>query len=309
MITKKELNYVDTWANRVPYPGTNYCEEALDKLTENLKLYNEMYSKIIFNISFSNNEEIEFKILEKNICHMLGIDSRNLTSQYFYDFRKTILDLDPDKTISSYELINAVTRNIDKIIEYDKSHTGRALNYYKISIKCDIFNKLSNLTSFNFGCINFSKDTYLNNKPESKFNSNSTKFLYTLSDEIVSPYFMMGLINENAHKNTNVDDDDLVINNGEINTYIVETLIAPEDINGMFKNQEVIIPTQILTDVNGTLERHEADPSSKIRLLKDYQALICQYGIDNRINIYSDYLSYLLKEQRKNDSLSRSLRK
>ena len=133
MITIKELNYVDRWANRVPYPGDSYCEIAMEKLQQNLKLYNDEYSKITYDISFSNNEEIEFQILSKNICHMLGIDSKNLTGKYFRDFRKSVLDLDPDKTIQSYNLISAIANNIDKVIDYDRKNKNKALNYYKIS--------------------------------------------------------------------------------------------------------------------------------------------------------------------------------
>jgi len=36
----------------------------------------------------------------------------------------------------------------------------------------------------------------------------------------------------------------------ENNSYIVETLIAPENVKAIFSNQEVTIPTQILTDNN-----------------------------------------------------------
>ena len=300
MITKKELGFVNSWANRVPYPGREYCESVVDKLKSSFELYQNDYANKKYNISFSNNEEIEFKILNKNICHMLGIDYKNLSGDFFKGFRDKVLDYDPEKNISSYDLLNLLINNIDKVLDYDFQTTARTINYYKVGIKCDIFNKLANLSEFKYGCINFDKDNFIKNNPNVKFASNSTKFLYTASDEIVSPYFMMGLRNDEADDRTvDVDDEEIVINDSNDN-YIVETLIAPENIKGLFNNQEVIIPTQILTDDNGNLCKSVATTSEKIKLLKEYQAMINQYGLSSRINIYGDYLSLLMSQEREN---------
>ena len=81
----------------------------------------------------------------------------------------------------------------------------------------------------------------------------------------------------------------------ENNNYIVETLIAPENIKSLFENQEVVIPTQILTDDNGTLTKNTASTSEKIKLLKEYQSIINQYRLNSRVNIYGDYLSLLVQ--------------
>ena len=75
-------------------------------------------------------------------------------------------------------------------------------------------------------------------------------------------------------------------------------MIAPEDIKELFNNQEVVIPTQILTDDNGTLTKNVATTSEKIKLLKEYQAIINQYDLNSRINIYGDYLSLLMSTER-----------
>ena len=206
MITRKELGFVNIWANKVPYPGMDYCTEVVEKLKASFKLYQEEYANKRYNISFSNNDEIEFEILEKNICHMLGIDYKNLSGEYFKYFRKNILSIDPEKGISSYELLNLLVANIDKVLNYDYSNPGRVINYYKVGIKCDIFTKLANLSEFKYGCINFDKDEFTKRNPEIKFSSNSTKFLYTSSDEIVSPYFMMGLRNEENKSNNYITD-------------------------------------------------------------------------------------------------------
>lgn len=300
MITRKELGFVNAWANKVPYPGKVYCEDAIDKLEQSLELYKKEYANIKYNISFSNNEEIELEIQSKNICHMLGIDYKNLTGDFFKTFRKNILDYDPDNYISSYQLLELLLQNKGKVLAYDYSNTARALNYYKVSIKCDIFNKLANLIDFNYGCINFDKDEYLKNNPDDRFASKSAKFLYMASDEIVSPYFMMGLRKDEAFLgySTVVDEDDMGASKSD--TYIVETLIAPESVDKLFRGQEVIIPTQILTDTSGILQKTEATAMQKIQILKDYKALIDNYKLVNNINIYSDYLSLLMSEERNN---------
>ena len=284
MITRKELNYVNAWSSKVPFPGISYCEQTMEKLQKSFNLYQNEYLDVKHTISFSNNEEIELEILSKNICHMLGIDHKNLSGEFFKTFRKDLLDYDPDATISSYELIKLIIENFEKIIEYDSKTAAKALNYYKIGIKCDIFNKLANLANFNYGCINFSKDIYEKNNPANNFNSKSTKFLYTPSDEIVSPYFMMGIKPDDATETSQ--------------SYIVETLIAPDHIKDIFIDQEVVIPTQILTDKNSILSKTEASASDKIKLLKEYQSILNQYSLNNKLNIYSDYISMLLTEER-----------
>lgn len=304
MITRKELGYVNTWANKVPYPGMDYCEEVVDKLKVSFNLYQEEYSNKKYNISFSNNEEIEFQILDKNICHMLGIDFKNLSGDYFKNFRKEILHFDPEKGITSYELLKLLIDNINGVLHYDEQHAARTINYYKVGIKCDIFTKLANLSEFKYGCINFNKDEFLSNNPEVNFSSRSTKFLYTPSDEIVSPYFMMGLRKlEEKVSYIPVETDEEIDLDKENNNYIVETLIAPENIKSLFENQEVVIPTQILTDDNGTLTKNTASTSEKIKLLKEYQSIINQYRLNSRVNIYGDYLSLLMSQERENTKI------
>ena len=297
MITKKELGFINQWANKVPYPGIDYCEETVNKLSKCLTLYKDNYMNNKYNISFSNNEEIELQILQKNICHMLGVDYKNLSSDYFKNFRKDILSIDPEIGISSFELINLLIDNMDKVLEYDSKNSSKALNYYKVSIKCDIFSKLSDLANFNYGCINFDKNKFLENNPDTRFSSESSRFLYTSSDEIVSPYFMMGLRRDEI-KVLNFDSDEEIYSAIPSNTYIIETLIAPENYKNFFIDQEVVIPTQVLADKGGILTKKEASRDDKIKLLKEYQSIINQYDLSSRINIYGDYLSLLMEKER-----------
>lgn len=299
MISKKELGYISGWANKVPYPGDDYAEEAMDKLKQAEKLYREIYANNKYNITLSNNEEIELEIKDKNIAHMLGIDFKNLSQDLFADFRRDILDISPEEYLNSYTLLQRIIENSDKVINYDKtSDYLKILNYYKVSVKSDILSKFGNLADFKFGCINFDKNEFLKNANVSHHNSNSTKYLYVPSEEPVSPYFLMGILMNSTKSyyqdDESYDESELQINN---NPYIIETSIAPIDTKSYFQNQEVVIPTQILKDSNRELTKINATPTQKKALLKEYRSIITEYGINNRINIYSDYLSMLSEEE------------
>ena len=297
MISRKELGYVSSWARKVPYPGDAYCEETMLKLKKAVELFNHYYNNTKYNITFSNNEEIELEILANNIAHMLGLDFKNLTSLQLSDFRKTILDIDPNQYITSYALLESIIENYEKVINFDKtSEYLKALNYYKISVKSDIFSKLGDLANFKFGCINFDKDKFTDNA-DRHFNPRSNKFLYIPSDEAVSPYFLIGILQKDAQINIDEKDSEEI---EVLNTpYIVETAFAPDDPKSFFKNQEVVIPTQVLKDNNKELIRVTATPTQKKDLLKEYRTIITQYNLDNRINIYNDYFSMLSEEEKK----------
>jgi len=300
MISKKELGYISGWANKVPYPGDDYAEEAMEKLKQAEKLFKEIYANNKYNITLSNNEEIELAIKDKNLAHMLGVDFKNLSKDIFAEVRKDVLNISPEDYLNSYTLLQKIIENSDKVINYDKnSDYLKILNYYKVSVKSDILSKFGNLADFKFGCINFDKNEFLRNANVDYHNSNSTKYLYVPSEEPVSPYFLMGImINGSNYQEENTeetyDESELRINN---NPYIIETSIAPVDIKPYFQNQEIVIPTQILKDTNRELTKINATPTQKKALLKEYRSIITEYGINNRINIYSDYLSMLSEEE------------
>ena len=303
MITRKELDYVNVWARKVPFPGQEYCHEAAQKLKESFELYNSRHSNKRYNISFSNNEEIELQIFPHTLCHLLGVDYKNLSDDYFMKIREDILELPQSYKFTSYDLLSSIIDHIDDVILFDEQESRRLsetrlLNYYKIFIKCDIFTKLADLSKFNYGCINFDKDKLLRNHPDMKFYSNSTKYLFTPSDEIVSSYFMMGIKEDESSKQDGETFGDIDSDKPKI--YIPETLFAPveEKIPSYFENQEVIIPTQILLDDNGTLIKNVASPSDKLSLLREYQNMVNKYRVNCNINIYNDYLSLLMSDER-----------
>lgn len=301
MITRKELSYISGWPNRVPYPGDDYALEAMEKLRLAEILFKEIYENNKYNITFSNNEEIEMEIKSKNLSHILGIDFKSLSKDLFTEFRAKILNLSPNDYINSYTLLKAIIENSDKIVEHDRSNTSlKIINYYKISVKSDIFSKLGNLADFNFSCINFNKKEFLKNSNNSSYSANSTKYLYVPSDEPIAPYFLIGLLqaepSDNNTNDTNTDiENDITIDNKD---YIVETSLALENVKSFFQNQEVMIPTQILKDTNKELTKIQASASQKKALLKEYRSIITEYELNNRINIYSDYLSMLSQEEK-----------
>lgn len=270
MISRKELGYVNLWANRVPYPGDNYCEEAMDYLKKSVKLFEEFYNGNKYNITFSNNEEIELEIKARNLAHMLGIDTKSIFNDCFKNFRENVIQIDTTDRISSFDILKSIVNNVEKVIEFDKQDSGiKALNYYKVFIKSSIFFKLGNLGDFKYSCINFDKNEFLNNNDNKIYNARSTKFLYLPSDEPICPYFAMGILpEEEQHIKNKNDYEENDIQNEEETPYIVETLIALDNPTPFFKNQEVVIPTQILKDTNKELTRFIPTPTQKKNLLK-----------------------------------------
>ena len=66
---------------------------------------------------------------------MLGVDYKNLSSEYFDDFRDTILGV--SGTIQSYSLLEKLIEKMDDVLEYDYKNGGIIFNYY--SIMCYIY--------------------------------------------------------------------------------------------------------------------------------------------------------------------------
>ena len=278
MITKKEMVYINSWASRTPYPGIDYCQEIFSKLQRCYDLYNKRYLNRKYTIQFSNNEEVDLAILDKNLSHLLGIDFKNLSRDALEYFRREVLDI--TTTVSSYMFLEKILERKDAILEYDEKNSScEALNYYRVGIKCDIFSKLADLSKFHYGCINFNHDVYDEKYSAISFTPQSTKLLYTPSDEVVSPYFMMGIKKDNYY-----NDDQ----------YIVETLMAVDNPVRFFDGQEVVIPTQILTDNNGKLDKNKATAAEKIKLIREYQNIVNEYNILNNLNIFGDYFSSLM---------------
>lgn len=281
MITKRELDYVNSWANRVPYPGLSYSTKAMEALVKAYEDYHKYYDGKEYDIILSNAEQLQFEIQRRNLCHMLGIDYKNLTGDYLEEYKEDILGI--NGSVSSYDLLSTVIKKTEDILRYDYDNGGKVINYYRIMIKCGIFDKLSDFSRFNFGVINFNKELYekINN---TSISINSGKLLYVQSNEAVAPYFMMGIKKDNKEEN---------------DKYIVETLMSIIEPEKFFNNQEVVIPTQILITTPDKMEKLEASPEEKIALLNQYKSIITSYKLPNKLNVYGDYESMLTEEARK----------
>ena len=276
MLTNKELQYVNSWANRIPMPGVEYSLEVLKEIEKCYKMHLERYKDKKYDILFSNSSELELSILDKNLCHMLGIDFNNIKGEYFNDYRKEVFGTS-ECNFSSYNLVELIIENMEKVAELDNDpkNTAKAINYYKSSVKCGIFNKLSDFSKFNFICID-------NNREEIK--AENSKNLVIASNEALIPYFVMGVV-----PSSQPEDNGL---------YVVNTLMAPQNPKEYFENQEAAIPTQMIISDNEKLTKIFATPEEKIGLLTLYSNMANRYNFSNRMNIYGDYENLLNESQK-----------
>ena len=111
MITQKELQFVELWASKIPMPGIEYSREVMNEIKKSYETYNELYKDKEYNFIFSNGEEINFEILTKNLCHMLGIDYQNIKNECFSDYRLNVLKTN-SSNLSSYELLELLIENM-----------------------------------------------------------------------------------------------------------------------------------------------------------------------------------------------------
>ena len=272
MVSKRELEYVNLYARNVPFPGRNYAINSMEMLVNAYETFKKNYKNKSYSFIFSNGEEVNFQIFEKNLAHLFGIDYRNLTSEMMRNVTGGILGFETFQSGGSDELLKRIIDRADEIIKNDSiPNNYRILNYYRILIKCSAFSKLSNFEHFNFGCINFDKSLYV--KPDgSEFKPASNKFFFVPSNEALTPYFMMGILP----------------NNGS-NIYIPETIFAATDFGGMIYNQTFLVPIQILINDNFELNKIVASPKEKLDILNLYKSLIAIYQSNTFIDIYNDY--------------------
>ena len=262
MISLKELQYVDLWASKTPYPGEKYAKETLETMKVLFEKYNKYYRDKNYSIIFSDSEELSFKISDTSICHMMGVNFKNLLSEPLESFLTEVLGLDKSDRITSYEVIKSILDNYEEVIKYDESGNLRVMNYYKSRIKCSIFDKISEFEKFNFAKID---------------DGSYSKLLFTPSNEAVCPYFFIRL---NKDKNETV--------------YDIASLLAPEkeELPSYFENK-VTIPTQMIIDDSQKLDKIIATPKDKINLLNMYKQIIATYGVNNNLDISGDYLAML----------------
>lgn len=276
MISRKELEYVNQSAVAVPFPGRNYASDAIDLLIKSYEIYKKNYQGKIYNFIFSDGEEINFQMLEKNIAHLFGINCKNLFSDAMQSTTSSVLDFRAYQTGGADELLKRIINRAEDVIKNDSNPSNyRLLNYYRILIKCSAFTKLSTFENFNFGCLDFDKSRY-EQQTNTPFGPNSSKFFFVPSDEAVIPYFMMGI------KKDSLAD-----------FYIPETIFAPNNFAQMIDCQTFVLPIQILINDNFNFTKINATPKEKIELLNLYKSIIGTYQTQTFIEIFNDYESML----------------
>ena len=271
MISRAELKYVDSWANKIPMPGEEHSLKVLNEIKRCYEIFKSKYQDKEYNFIFSNGEEINLVILSKNLCHMLGIDYQNIKGDYFNVYRREVFNTDASD-MTSLQLLELIIENMERVAEEDNNprNKAKAINYYKSAIKCAVFNGLSDFEKFNFGALNNTEE-------------GNQVVLYTPSNEAVTPYFAMGIQKD-----------------ADFNNYFVKTLLAVEDPVVFFSNKEAMIPTQIIVADSEKFVKMVATPEEKINLLNLYHSIVNEYELPNLMNIYGDYYAMLNELQRGN---------
>lgn len=273
MVSKRELEYANQPARYVPFPGLNYAYTAAEMLTKAYETYQKNYQNKKYSFIFSNGEEIDFQIFEKNLAHLFGLDYKTLITPQMSGLVNDVLGLEPGKLGGADIMLGKIIERIDDVIKNDSklNSSNSFLNYYRVLIKCTAFSNLSTFEHFNFGCLNFDKSLYV--KPDgTEYRPYSNKFFFVPSNEAVTPYFMMGILP----------------NNGS-DIYIPETIFAANDFGGMINNQTFLVPIQILINDNYELNKIVATPKEKLDILNLYKTLIAIYQSNTFIDIYNDY--------------------
>lgn len=271
MISRKEIMYVDKPIGSVPYPGDEYAYQVMQELKEAYELFKEKYDGKSYSMILSDGQEFQFAILNKNLCHMLGIAAKNICGEYGEQTAQRILGIDPSIT-PTYELLGKIIERTDDVLENDrKEGSFKLINFYKVMVKTAIFKKMTGFKDFDFGFINFDRDKYLDYTGEYGV-ANSTRYIFMPSEEVLIPYFMVGFVRNNGG-----------------DTYVPETVIAPEDYYKYFANQELVLPLQVLIDDNKDFTKLVATPQEKLKLLQRYKEIITRFKTNSSINIFNDY--------------------
>lgn len=270
MISSKELKYVGQNASKVPMPGVEYSLGVLKEMKRCYELFNEKYKGKEYSMLFSNAQELDFEILSKNLCHMLGVDFNILKGDSYANFRSEALKTNTND-MNSYSLLELILENMESVAMYDNDPNNclRALNYYKSGIKCEILNKMSNFDKCNFAAINCKGEA-----PDVDYNLQ--KMLFVPSNQENTPYYLMIITKEDG-----------------LDKYVVKSLLAPKNPITFFANQEVIIPTQIIINDGVKFQKNIATAEEKLALITMYMNIISKYKLSNKLNIFADYESLL----------------
>lgn len=276
MISSRELRYASSFPEQIPMPGEEYSKKVMDNLKSCLNIFKEKYNEKEFIIMQSNGEEIIFEVADINLCHMLGIDFQSLKSERFKKYRQKVLKI-YTSNFNSYQLLEAILENGDEIIKLDNNEKVdcKVINYYKSQIKSEIFKKLD-LENFSYILVDCNDEK---NKIQ--------KAICFQSNEVLCPYFIMGMI-----QTENIPME-------YCQEYTITTLQALRRPQEIIENKQITIPTQTYITKNGKVNKIEATPEEKIKLLTMYKNIIYKYQIQENLNVTADYVDMLIKTKTK----------
>ena len=262
-MTKKELQYVRLFAREVPYPGLDYCKDVMDKLEECYHKFNSDR----YTIEFSDNKRIFLYTWFNNITNLLGIDYKNISGHYFDNYRRDILGL--GEKFDTNKVVKAIVENKERVISYDDDRRSLlAINYYKLDAKCSAFLRFSDLSMFDYGCIDFDSKLYQRLTHE-RIITPDVKFLYASSGDEEIPYYLLAIKKSDQQKYAIAG------------SYVTQHFYACEYPKKYFNGQNVILPCKVKKGKEEkTISRKEM-----IELLEEYKDIISEYDLESRLKI------------------------
>ena len=316
MISRKELQYVNKKIGNVPYPGDDYAEQVMAELKEAYNLFNAQYNGKSYNMILSNGQEFPFSIMDKNLCHMLGIDGKSMfNSDYGLAAASRVLGV--DHYVPTFEVLQRIIDNSDAVIANEKKEgTYKFLNFYKTMIKCAIFKKMTTFKDFNFGFINFDKSKYDQNTTSSYYSPNSTSYIFMPSDEALIPYFLVGFVQDNYSEfetldtelfkkiKTNIEKCENIISQyNETIKQKLENIYTPLTINSYGLQESIKLLNTLLRDLEEK-RQYFNDAAKKKKDLKN--ELIALNKKEAHLEIKPLYIGY--KKQLQAKSAAKTIR-
>jgi len=278
MITNREMMFVNQKEEtKIPYPGSDYAKDALLELKEALVIYDTYYKNKMFDIIFSNGENLEFAIEENTFSHLVGMPNMRTFIE-----KGIIEQFYQNEYINSYQLLTDIMNNIDDFLKVNEEANFSLFNFYRIKVRSEVFAKFSNFTDYNFGAIHYDKN--IAEKNGHPTNMNAHTFLFVESNDANYPYHMMGLAKDMANKQ------------------YVETLFPTAYLEKMFKGQTISLPTAVSITQTESFSKGTISASQKLRQIKQMMDIAKANGA--HFEFFNDYLTTVSEaarqEERKN---------
>jgi len=265
MITNREMLYVNQKEEeKIPYPGKNYAKNSLLELKEALQIYNTFYKNKMFEIAFSNGQNLEFQIETNNFPHLVGLPSIAI-----WEKKGFLSKLYSEKT-TTFNVLVDIANNIDDFIKFNEENNHGLFNFYRMKVRSEIFSDFSNFTDYNFGVMHFDKNNASKNGYITTMNAHT--FLFVEGTDINYPYHMMGIA-----KDKNSD-----------NQY-VETLFPVLNAKKLFEKQTITFPTAVAISQTDLFSKTTIDSSKKLKLIKQLMDISKNYNAN--FDYFHDYLS------------------